>query len=163
MRAPSCALWSTPLTGTPLSFTCRRTSRWSEALTGDSLFSGTPSPKWNAGGASLALTPSGDSVILQKCCSHGRSLYQMGTSTGVELCSQKCNTHSLLICHWTCYITLLLTWNGRFTFLLHLKNVWQILSIMVAIKMCPCSQAHTENTFGTLVVILLSDLLHLYC
>lgn len=61
MRVPSCALWSTPSTGTRLSFTCKQMSQWSEDLTGDSPFSGTLSLKWNARGASLASTPSGNS------------------------------------------------------------------------------------------------------
>lgn len=79
MRVPSCALWSTPSTGTRLSFTCKQMSQWSEDLTGDSPFSGTLSLKWNARGASLASTPSGNSMVLSKAYCHERSLYQLDT------------------------------------------------------------------------------------
>lgn len=79
MPVPSCVLWSTPLTGTPLSFTCKQMSQWSVGLTGDWPSSGTQSPKWNGRGESLAMTLSGDCLILHRVFSPERSVCQTDT------------------------------------------------------------------------------------
>lgn len=128
MPAPSCVLLLTPSTGTPLSFICKRMSRWSEVLTGDSPSSGTRSPKWNARGASRALTPSGNSMILHKVYWHGRSVYQIGT--------YQCR--ALLVHHCIYSITYLLT--------VQPKNVWLLTVIHLSILLLALSYMLLETT-----------------